>query len=561
MAESGIERIYRTVLEAYGNGEPSASSPKPWATGRGYVPPMEPIPKDSFVGELLKGPEDPNRDLRGGSFGAKIGRLAKLYAMDYPYELAKDIDRVVDDPGSASLTDVTALTFEAMLSMVPGGGTGVANMIKHSSRGVREGARALVRVEKRARFDDLGGELKSPLASDRILDEGTFFRGQGTNVEVRMGTKTAKKLGDQMDILTREYDRVNAAGSGNRLVDYDTGIPVMESRQYGEWTARRPDYRDSNPDAPHWGEPVGVSLSSSPTVASNFAKKSLNEDLMKLSDDELKDAYKKSQDLEGLSFQEKSYKKDIAQVYKRRFEEMTITRVLPLFGGVPQKNVVKAWTPEGQVVLKEAYEKAMREMVGELHGMDPRLKVKSQKKMEELHLHTKQDEVAGIAYHHMRDMIEKAYPWGQGKERFNFKLTGNLQEKGFKGIMYSPNRYSEYELKMFDPRDVLALDQRKWAGSGFDETLVPKNDPAIQRTIFPRTKGTEAFPRGIAYDGRKTKAMDAWKAEAEANDAPPNLRAIYKTLELQEMLEQVSEYKPGMTWDEPSAKGLRGFEF
>ena len=55
--------------------------------------------------------------------------------------------------------------------------------------------------------------------------------------------------------------------------------------------------------------------------------------------------------------------------------------------------------------------------------------------------------------------------------QFNLRLSDKLLEKGWKGFLYSPGRYNEYELRMFDPADVLMLDARHM------------EDPAMKRML------------------------------------------------------------------------------
>ena len=58
---------------------------------------------------------------------------------------------------------------------------------------------------------------------------------------------------------------------------------------------------------------------------------------------------------------------------------------------------------------------------------------------------------------------------GAGRQKFNTHLTDYLRAQGYRGVLYSPMRYNEWELRMLDPRDVVQQDIRQ------------ADDPALKR--------------------------------------------------------------------------------
>jgi hypothetical protein len=68
-------------------------------------------------------------------------------------------------------------------------------------------------------------------------------------------------------------------------------------------------------------------------------------------------------------------------------------------------------------------------------------------------------------YQHMEDIMQDQ---PQIRNKFNTHLTQYLQAQGKQGLLYMPQRYDEWELRVFDPRDVMMLDIRKPSDPAFD---------------------------------------------------------------------------------------------
>jgi hypothetical protein len=158
-----------------------------------------------------------------------------------------------------------------------------------------------------------------------------------------------------------------------------------------------PSYRNIRGKKGNLGEPEGISLSYDPSVAARFAGPSPN-----------------------------------------------IGRVFPRYSGKPEDKILKAWTPEAGEALNASYEDAVHEVFTKNKGLASDVQ-------EAL---VRQGEAPGKAFRNIMHGDETRY------REFNKALTASLQNKGYKGILYSPGRYDEQELRMFDPEDVLHLDER-----------------------------------------------------------------------------------------------------
>jgi hypothetical protein len=70
---------------------------------------------------------------------------------------------------------------------------------------------------------------------------------------------------------------------------------------------------------------------------------------------------------------------------------------------------------------------------------------------------------------------------------FNTLYSRALQAQGKRGILYSPQRYGEYEMLMLDPSFVRPLDYRKvneYRSRNIDQTMSPENPWTPQRSAY-----------------------------------------------------------------------------
>jgi len=167
--------------------------------------------------------------------------------------------------------------------------------------------------------------------------------------------------------------------------------------------------------------------------------------------------------------------------------EAPVARVLPLLGEPAEEVILPGWVGEGtrkaQALLKEAYINALRETP---EAFTP----------------------TGKLSESWRNAINL--------KEFNEKITEYLKRKGYKGILYSPHRYGEFELKIFDPSDVVLLDLRR-----------PRKDVGLHRLLgtSPLNFSPDVFPKT-----RYARFLNDWFRELQGH--PHSLRDIYMTMDL-----------------------------
>jgi hypothetical protein len=126
-------------------------------------------------------------------------------------------------------------------------------------------------------------------------------------------------------------------------------------------------------------------------------------------------------------------------------------------------------------------------------------------------------------FHHLRSQLQDR---DSARRVFNTHLTQYLQSKGKRGILYLPQRYDEYEIRMFEPRDVLMLDLRK------------VKSPEIARTTGdPGYRGTYKHGDKPTKMARRHDVLDSWEQERSraglgVDHSSTSLGAIYKDIDL-----------------------------
>jgi hypothetical protein len=212
------------------------------------------------------------------------------------------------------------------------------------------------------------------------------------------------------------------------------------------------------------GEPTGISLSKEPGKAAGFGGKIARKD-EKLDDawEELnasvQEKYLARYPSENLGhFNEKGVlsnrgialydlqfiekvpeaARDVEQMLKitNLLEARKIARAFPLVHGPPGEKILPGWvgpgTEDAQKLLKDVYSRAVMKSPAQYYGVGE----------------------APLG----REV--QTYAAEGGRERINKLITEELQDRGFGGILYSPRRYNEYELKMFDPDKVVNLGKK-----------------------------------------------------------------------------------------------------
>lgn len=229
-----------------------------------------------------------------------------------------------------------------------------------------------------------------------------------------------------------------------------------ETLPEGEELLKQP-FKEARARSGNLGEPIGISLTYKPEVSAKFSKipdPGAMEDLQ----------FQRTQrfgpglyryDVFGGKLEEtwavmaksvEEAKEKLAKYHD--FTRTKVARTMPLFGGPPEKSILKAWEPKAGAEFKEAYSKATRRMIKE----------------------TPEIRRSATDYDSFKGVLEGGFNReGQRlNERFNELVTEALKEKGYKGVLYSPHRYGEYELRMFNPEDVLMLEQRSLREKGIE---------------------------------------------------------------------------------------------
>jgi len=171
-----------------------------------------------------------------------------------------------------------------------------------------------------------------------------------------------------------------------------------------------PGSTHATPSYTRFGEPYGVSISASPSIARNFSA----------------DDY--------------------------------IHRVQPLYGGPPTERIIPLWRPEGQKAMNEGYNAAFNEWLGQRPGGRWGSGVPDYNSVLAGYLGHSEAGTDLLA-NRMDDFLRGVGKTGTAD--FNTLYSKALQDKGYRGILYSPQRYGEYEMLMLDPSYVRPLDYRK----------------------------------------------------------------------------------------------------
>jgi len=155
------------------------------------------------------------------------------------------------------------------------------------------------------------------------------------------------------------------------------------------------------------------------------------------------------QELERLNELKSKVHIRIGKVLELERQPPPFARVFPHFYGAPDNVVVKGWVGGGDdKLIKDAYMYALKQMP-ELWIVRESVGVEVARSM-----HTfKLPDLVGLENYlaSSPDLLT----------HFNHHLTDYLQSKGKRAMLYLPQRFGEYEMRVFDPRDVTMLDVRK----------------------------------------------------------------------------------------------------
>lgn len=373
------------------------------------------------------------------------------------------------------------------------------NMIKGKDPQVVKILRGLMAEENRARGAMPGSDIES-----KVL-RGTWYRGQRTIPE-----PIATPEGNLMTSFRRE--------------GVETVVPGP------------PVFSMARTSALKVGEPSGVSISAKPSVASGFAKWGEGEqELLQGARDEALDSvqsilekhnakskyYNIADQINNPGYKSWIVTEDLDKIkasnpddYNKLIEDIKgwseindrlnagppIARVMPMYGGVPEEKILRISNPEHQEVIKSSYEEALKKFVNE----NPNFVF---------------GESGGEGYMPTKEgFIDELRYSDSMRKKFNDILSGTMQEKGYKGLLYTPQRYGEYELKMFDPKDIMALDVRRI------------DDPTLSKLF--KSDYDEPIGKGAKKLGEWTEA---------SYGKPAHLKELYRDIDVDSILKNLYE--------------------
>ncbi len=326
---------------------------------------------------------------------------------------------------------------------------------------------------------------------------------------LRKGSPEAQKLRKVM----REESRSRGVQDKKDYLDSLLRSTPFHGSEYEHYPQTGEVYNPGIPKPGNIGEPQGLSLTyleprKFVSEHSSFAKKpkKYGEALKRL--EEAKGKLPYAYDREKLRAEKKGLEKSRDFLQRKTEEPVPMSRVFPRFHGRPTEKVIKGWQGGGdELVLQEAYTYALKQMPGLWRWTGAG------------------DEVANSLLPSYQGI--KATMKGPMKQTFNIHLTDYLRSKGYRGILYSPQRYGEYELRMLDPRDVVQQDIRK------------VDDPGLER-MYAKKEGTPEWDTSQKTLPKKAQAIKVWDkvSTKQANPystkghQPYALGAIYKDIDL-----------------------------
>lgn len=270
----------------------------------------------------------------------------------------------------------------------------------------------------------------------------------------------------------------------------------------------------------HLGEPAGISLSVKPEQAKRFAGLSERERAAKRKFEELRErmsyAYGRATERYEANPGDPAAWAEIerheARVLPALVIEPRISRVLPLLGGPPAEKILPAWKGPGtegaQKILREAYLEALE-------------KVEPGRAREALRSIVEPQYLASDI---PEALAKKTIGYGEGQiGAFNQAISDALKRRGYKGVLYSPERYKEYELKMLDAADVGLVDWRR----------LEKLPERYQRVFEYDMKGTEPW---------SPSRFKAWEKAGPTGHKAASLARIWEDIseeEIRGVLERV----------------------
>ena len=263
------------------------------------------------------------------------------------------------------------------------------------------------------------------------------------------------------------------------VVDPASGKEVQEyiTKQFGkEYGTEAPTFAGLRTKLSNLGEPHGISLSHDPSVSAGFgAPSTIEHPDYNLLEKITNTMYPSTADKFGgeQKFTDTLIKRaaDLAQTNK-------VARVMPLYGEAPEGRILFPWKEEHGAIFRQAYVDTAKEMAEKYPGFRDAI----------------ESLPSGAKGAHLADRIE--YPLNATKvlsgesyntnykstrDEFNSIMSDKLRDQGWKGMLHHPNRggMAEYELRMFDPYEVMYIDKRAVTPEAYQSN--PMASKAVKR--------------------------------------------------------------------------------
>jgi hypothetical protein len=331
----------------------------------------------------------------------------------------------------------------------------------------------LAKIVRKAMQNELKARGPSPFeASTKTFNERVWAKTGGPPLDAEPEIVAATNAVKESDVTSRllrgswyrGQDKYPSQARVERVLDPSTGKEVEEyvTKQFGkEYGTEAPVFAGLRAKQSNLGEPHGISLSYDPNVSTEFGAPSTISESVK---DEVIEKVG-----QGL------LPDKLVGRAARLADTQKVSRVMPLYGEAPEGKILQVWKPEHGQEFREAYLDTAKEMAEKYPEF--------RKSIEILNPGASGEEIKNaIQKVQNKDIIDKAYhidetgkyqetSWkvasaGYGekykssRDELNSLMSKKLMEKGYKGMLHSPHRYQEYELRMFDPYDVMYIDKR-----------------------------------------------------------------------------------------------------
>lgn len=224
------------------------------------------------------------------------------------------------------------------------------------------------------------------------------------------------------------------------------------------------------------GEPHGISLSYDPTISTGFnAPKTLTRTDYDVASNKFSTLANQAYDdlahygkdsPEGAeALKEIAKYTEIGERADKLKETHKVARVMPIFGGTPEDKVLMPWREDHGKIFRDTYLKVARDMTNEYP-----LK---REEIEALNPGTSGQQLGdliGASTKSSKGASFNTDRYTSAKDEFNSRMSDELRSQGWKGMLHHPDRggYSEYEMRMFDPYDVMFIDKRAIPKAGYE---------------------------------------------------------------------------------------------